>query len=228
MKKWTIANWKMNGDLEFVRKYQENFNNSSNLIVAAPFVYLGNFEKILCAGQNVHSEINGAYTGEISAVHLKNLNIKYCLVGHSERRNYFGESNDFIKNKAKACIENNVLPIICIGENLSDYENCATEAVLQQQMLECLPQQGNFWIAYEPLWAIGTGKTPTISEIAKVHNFIKSKVGENVLVMYGGSVKGSNAVEILQISKVDGVLVGGASLDITEMKVIIQASNPTP
>lgn len=225
MKKWIIANWKMNGSLEFVKKYQENFRDNTNLIVAAPFVYLSNFEKILCAGQNVHSANNGAYTGEISAVHLNNLNIKYCLIGHSERRNYFGESNDFIKHKAKTCIENDVLPIICIGENLSDYENGATEAVLQKQISECLPQQGDFWIAYEPLWAIGTGKTPTILEIKNVHNFIKSKVRENVLVMYGGSVKGSNAFDILQISQVDGLLVGGASLDINEMAKIIQAAD---
>lgn len=228
MKKWIIANWKMNGDLEFVKKYQENFDNDANLIVAAPFVYLGGFEKILCAAQNVYNEPKGAYTGEISALHLKNLNIKYCLVGHSERRNYFGESNNFIKNKAQTCIANNILPIICIGENLDDYENGATEAVLQKQIIECLPQHGSFWIAYEPLWAIGTGKTPAISEIEKVHGFIKSKVSENINVMYGGSVKGSNAVEILQISQVDGVLVGGASLDIDEMKTIINAANLTP
>jgi triosephosphate isomerase len=224
MKKWIIANWKMNGDLECVKKYQENFNNNDNLIVAAPFVYLGGFEKILCAAQNVHSEIKGAYTGEISALHLKNLNIKYCLVGHSERRNYFCESNNLIKTKAQACIANDIVPIICIGENLDDYESGATEAVLQKQIIECLPQQGNFWIAYEPLWAIGTGKTPTILEIEKVHNFIKSEVGESINVMYGGSVKGSNAFEILKISQVDGVLVGGASLDISEMQSIIQAA----
>lgn len=222
MKKWIVANWKMNGDLNLVKSYIETFNNYSNLIVAPPFVYLKEFAPMLCAGQNVHCENNGAFTGEISAEHLKNVGAKFCLVGHSERRNFFNETNSIVKSKALKCIEHNIVPIICIGESLNDYENGKTENVLQNQMNECLPNDGNFWIAYEPLWAIGTGKTPTLDEIQQIQKFIKNYITNNVNVLYGGSVKASNAGEILRLPEVDGVLVGGASLDTTEITTMLK------
>lgn len=217
MKKWIVANWKMNGDMKLVNLYIEAFKDYSNLIVAPPSVYIKEFASMLSAGQNVHYENNGAYTGEISAEHLKNVGVKFCLIGHSERRAYFSETNIIVKNKALKCIEHNIVPIICIGESLKDYEDGKTEKVLKNQIDECLPEAGDFWIAYEPLWAIGTGKTPALDEIKKIQMFIKSQVLHNVNVLYGGSVKASNAEEILSLPEVDGVLVGGASLNVAEI-----------
>lgn len=222
MKKWIVANWKMNGDMTLVNLYIQAFKDYSNLIVVPPFVYIKEFSSMLCAGQNVYYENDGAYTGEISAKHLQNIGTKFCLVGHSERRAYFSETNAIVKNKALQCIDHNIVPIICIGESLSDYENGKTENVLTTQINECLPNGGDFWIAYEPLWAIGTGKTPTLDEIQKIQMFIKSQFLHTVTVLYGGSVKASNAGEILKLPNVDGVLVGGASLDIAEIDSMLK------
>jgi triosephosphate isomerase len=224
MKKWIVANWKMNGDLNLAKSYIENFKHFSNLIVAPPFVYLSYFESMLCAGQNIYYQTSGAFTGEISASQLKDVDAKFCLVGHSERRQYFGDTNSIVKQKAIRCIEKKIVPIICIGESLDDYINGHTQDILEEQIKECVPNVGDFWIAYEPLWAIGTGKTPLIAEIKKIHSFIKLNIPEGVQVMYGGSVKSANIVEILNLPEVDGALVGGASLAITEMQEILKAS----
>lgn len=222
MKKWIVANWKMNGDMKLVNSYIETFKDCTNLIVAPPFMYIREISSIPCAGQNVHYENNGAYTGEISVAQLKDAGANFCLVGHSERRTYFSETNAIVKNKALKCIKHNIVPIICIGESLQDYENGITENVLKNQIDQCLPTQGTFWVAYEPLWAIGTGKTPTLDEIKKIQRFIKNNISDDPKVLYGGSVKASNAEEILSLAEVDGVLVGGASLNVTEINSILK------
>ena len=212
MKKWVVANWKMNGSQDLLNAYKNVFSTLDNLIVCPPFVYMDKFG-INLGAQNVHHLSNGAYTGEISAQMLKDVGVNYCLVGHSERRQFFNESDDLVKAKAVQCQEVDATPIICIGESLNDYLNGQTNQVLSQQLNNCLPSASKFWIAYEPLWAIGTGKTPTMSEIAAVHDMLRSHL-PNVVLLYGGSVSNANASEIFTISNVDGVLVGGDSLDI--------------
>lgn len=222
MLKWLVANWKMNGSLELVKDYENNLKNHSNLIVAPPFIYINKFSSTKTAAQNVHFQPNGAYTGEVSATQIKDIGVKFCIVGHSERRIYSLETNEIVKEKALRCIENSILPIICIGETQADYENKNTLNVLEKQLESCLPENGEFWIAYEPIWAIGTGLVPKLKEIEAIHEFIKEKTNKTIL--YGGSVNAENAEEILSIEKVDGVLVGGASLKIDAMKKMLNAT----
>lgn len=212
MKKWVVANWKMNGSQSLLNAYKNVFSNLDSLIVCPPFVYMNKLG-INLGAQNVHHLPKGAYTGEISAQLLADVGVNYCLVGHSERRQFFNESDDLVKSKAEQCQEVGIVPIICIGESLSEYLNGKTTQVLSQQLDNCLPSASKFWVAYEPLWAIGTGKTPTMSEITAVHDMLRSHL-PNTVLLYGGSVSSANAEEIFTINNVDGVLIGGASLDI--------------
>lgn len=219
MQKWIVANWKMNGSKELFHKYNNAFGNYEKLIVCPPFVYLGESTKLAMGAQNVHQQSKGAYTGEVSAQMLADLGIKYCLVGHSERRQYFGETNAIVRVKAQACLETAITPIICIGETLEQYQADKTFQVLEEQLNECLPNKSSFWIAYEPVWAIGTGKTPTMDEISAVHLRLREKLPSTTL-LYGGSVNSDNAEAIFAIPNVDGALVGGASLDIAAIEKI--------
>jgi len=221
MQKWVVANWKMHGTKALVAAYQQTFRDAEKLIVAPPFVYLHGFSGHFAA-QNVHYQADGAYTGEISARMLSEIGGKYCLVGHSERRHYFGEGNDVVKAKANSCIAAGITPIICIGETEEEYLAGLTTQVLEKQLQECIP--ATFWLAYEPVWAIGTGKTPTIAEITHVHAMLRGYLPSAVL-LYGGSVNPGNAAAIFGISNVDGVLVGGASLDVTAINAICVAAS---
>ncbi len=219
MQKWVVANWKMNGSKNLLEEYKNAFKKSNNLIVCAPFTYLNETAELVFGAQNIYHEAKGAFTGEISAQMVSEFNIKYCLVGHSERRQYFGERNDIVRKKAELCIENGIIPIICMGETLEQYEAGKTQEVLELQLRECIPGKNNFWIAYEPVWAIGTGKTPTIEEIRSVHLMLREKLEKTVL-LYGGSVNASNAEAIFGIANVDGALIGGASLDLAAISAI--------
>lgn len=223
MKKWVVANWKMNGSKELVGAYKNAFGNADNLIACPPFVYL-NAIGTNSGAQNVHHLPKGAYTGEVSAQMLAEIGVKYCLVGHSERRQYFHESDDLIKIKANACQEYNIIPIICVGESLAEYLDGQTIKVLVRQLQNCLPDSPQFWVAYEPLWAIGTGQTPTVEEISNVHYMLRESL-PGVVLLYGGSVSALNASEIFAINNVDGVLVGGASLDISAITNIYNLAN---
>lgn len=221
MKKWVVANWKMNGSKRLLSDYQQAFKNSKNLIVCPPAVYLNEPTDLTLGAQNIYHHPNGAYTGEISASMLIDAGVKYCLVGHSERRQYFGETNTLVREKAELCIENSINPIICIGETLEQYQTGKTLEVLEMQLNECLPSPGDFWIAYEPIWAIGTGLTPTTEEITAVHAYLRAKLPA-ITLLYGGSVNEGNSGDILAISNVDGVLVGGASLSTEKIEIIYQ------
>ena len=170
--------------------------------------------KIKVGGQDCSAHKSGAYTGEISAEMLYDAGCKYVLVGHSERRQYHNETDELVKQKADQAIENAIIPIICVGENLAQREAGNYLQVITDQAQKSVPKDGDFFIAYEPVWAIGTGKTPTLAEINEVHQAIKKLVAKPVL--YGGSVKASNAKEIMASDVVDGVLVGGASLNADE------------
>lgn len=223
MQKWVVANWKMNGSKNLFDEYEKSFKDVNNLIVCAPFIYLRESGKLTLGAQNIHQQLKGAYTGEVSAQMLAELGVKYCLVGHSERRQYFNETNDIIYAKAQTCLDANITPIICIGETLEQYEKNHAVSVLEKQLAECLPNKAGFWVAYEPVWAIGTGKTPTINEISKVHSMLREKL-PNTTLLYGGSVNGNNAAAIFSINNVDGALVGGASLDIAAMSAILKCA----
>lgn len=223
MQKYVVANWKMNGSRNLFDQYLNNFNEADNIIVCPPFIYLNTSAKIHLGAQNIFHEPKGAFTGELSTQMLNDVGVKYCLVGHSERRQHFAETNNMVRLKAQACLDASITPIICIGETLAEHEANLTNSVLQKQLDECLPSNGAFWLAYEPIWAIGTGKTPTIDEIHSVHLMVREKLPQTKL-LYGGSVDPTNAKSIFAVTNVDGVLVGGASLDIQKIKVIYDAA----
>mgnify|MGYP001197727120 CR=1 FL=1 len=170
----------------------------------------------------------GAFTGDISASMIKEIGCKYVLIGHSERRVYYNESNSVLKSKIKNAYINNLKVIFCIGENLDDYKNGKTKSVLNYQLSNVFNKNYNFKnlvIAYEPVWAIGTNNIPSLEEIEKAHEYIKGLFYkkfqvENICVIYGGSVNSKNSKEIFSISSVDGGLIGGASLKVDDFKII--------
>jgi len=227
-----IANWKLNGNSSFLKDYYEKLKVNSNncTIICSPSIYLkslkGNNENLFCGAQDVSFYKEGAYTGELSASMLKDNNIHFCLVGHSERRQYFNEKNETVNLKSNNLIENNIIPVICIGETLEEKEKNLTKDVLQKQVIDCVPDKSYFdntLIAYEPIWAIGSGLTPTLEEIDEVHEFIKNINNKfnQFKILYGGSVKASNSEEINGLRNVDGCLIGGASLKVDEFNSII-------
>jgi triosephosphate isomerase len=177
--------------------------------------------------QNVSEHEEGAYTGEISVRSLIETNVDFCIVGHSERRQIFKEKDQDIHLKSERLVANNVIPIICIGETLEQKEKGITNTVLEEQLMNSIPSSSTFEntiIAYEPVWAIGTGLTPKIDEIDETHRFIRSHNDKfnKYKILYGGSVKASNAKEITHLANVDGALIGGASLKSEEFTKIIQ------
>jgi triosephosphate isomerase len=180
--------------------------------------------EIAVAAQNVHWEPEGAYTGEISAPMLVDLGVYGAIVGHSERRQHFGETDDTVARRASAALYAGLSVIACVGELEEEREAGETEAVLRRQ-LEPLEAHDNLVIAYEPVWAIGTGKTATPETAQEAHAFVKSLL--DVPVLYGGSVKPENAAELLAQPDVDGALVGGASLELDSFVAICRAAAPT-
>jgi triosephosphate isomerase len=187
----------------------------------------------MLGGQDCHTEQSGAHTGNISADMLQDMGCEYVIVGHSERRSYQNESSNLISQKAAAAHDAGLISIICIGETEEENEAGKTLEVLKKQISESIPESAtpeNTIIAYEPVWAIGTGKTPTIDDIASTHEairkYIQIKIGnsDSVLILYGGSVNPSNARDILKLEDVDGALVGGASLKIEQFTSIIDQS----
>ena len=184
-------------------------------------------------GQDCHAEVSGAFTGDISAEKWKDLGADYVIVGHSERREYYREDNPIVLAKAVAAIRAGLTPIICIGETLAERECGDTLNILGEQLRGCIPAEAKtapIVVAYEPIWAIGTGHTPTVEQIDEAHRFIRkalrNQIGgqaESVPLLYGGSMKPSNAAEILAIEDVNGGLVGGASLKADDFLAIIRA-----
>ena len=227
-----IANWKLNGNLAFIKAYfdQLKLNKANCVVICPPSLYLhkmnNNKESLFSGAQDVSFYDKGAYTGEYSAEMLSDLDISFCIVGHSERRQNFNENNISINLKVGNLIKNKIIPIICIGETLDQKKNNETLDVLSKQILDGIPDisnNENTIIAYEPIWAIGTGLTPTLDEINEVHNAIKnidSKLN-NFKVLYGGSVNSSNSKKITSIPSVSGCLIGGSSLKIDEFNKII-------
>ncbi len=220
--KFIAGNWKMNGSrnlLDDMVKDLEAVDTENKIILCVPFTMLGKTsDKVAFGAQDVSAQAKGAFTGEISAGMLVDANAKYVIVGHSERRQYHGETNDIVRNKATQALANGLIPIICVGETMEEKQAGKTMAVIESGVRESVPTDVNtdIIIAYEPRWAIGAGLTPTDVEIADAHALIAKTLTDMGLagtpVLYGASVKGSNAAEIMAIPNVDGVLVGGASL----------------
>ena len=238
------GNWKMNGSNELVHTLVGSLRDqpawaaeSTDVVIAPPSVYLAAAQDALAKGenkgnvqvssQNIHTELKGAYTGEVSVSFLKDLKISWTILGHSERRQLFGESDEFIAKKSKTAIDNGVSVIGCIGETEKQREDGETFAVLERQVDAYLKVLGSdeavwskFVIAYEPVWAIGTGKVATTEQAQEVHahlrkyvaNKISKSVAEGIRIIYGGSVNAANFKALGDQTDIDGFLVGGASL----------------
>ncbi len=216
------GNWKMNGtrtSLENMLTALDSVDTENRIILCVPYTMLrAGTARTAIGAQDVSAHTSGAYTGEVSAAMVADTGAKYTIVGHSERRQYHGEDHNTVRTKAALALANNLTPIICVGETMDEKQAGKTMAVIESGVRECIPSDVNqpIIIAYEPRWAIGAGLTPTTAEIAAAHSLIANTLADMGLagtpILYGASVKGSNAAEIMSIPNVDGVLVGGASL----------------
>ena len=249
-KQIAAANWKMNLTLKqgeelinAIIDKPHSLNEHQLAVFAIPFPYLAMAQEKLAdkknvyvAAQNCSNKKNGAYTGEVSVEMLQSIGIQYVVLGHSERREYYYESNQLLAEKLNICLENNMTPIFCCGEPLPIREANTQNEFVAKQLAESLyhlsaAQIQKIVIAYEPIWAIGTGKTASSSQAQEIHAFIREQltnkygntIADSISILYGGSVKSSNAVEIFSQPDVDGGLVGGASLIADEFIAIINA-----
>jgi triosephosphate isomerase len=250
-KKLIAGNWKMNLDwneamtlfAELIQ-YEKSNDTHADIAVFPPSLYLRHFyelaqdrkSSISVGAQDCSAQVKGAYTGELAASMIHSVGAKYCLVGHSERREYHRESNDVLSEKVERLLEADIIPVFCCGESLADRESDNQTFVIDNQLdgtiFELSPEQfGRIVIAYEPVWAIGTGKTAHPEQAQDMHAFIRglvhSKYGESVAsntrILYGGSMKPNNATELLSQPDVDGGLIGGASLKRDDFSAIINA-----
>ena len=249
-KQIAAANWKMNltlqkGEelLDAILAIPQELKTNQAAIFAVPFPYLAmakqkvaGKQNVFIAAQNCYSKLNGAYTGETSVEMLQSLGIQYVIIGHSERREYFNESNQLLAEKVNICLENNITPIFCCGEALEIREANGQNAFVANQLEQSLfhlsaEEIVKVVIAYEPIWAIGTGKTASSAQAQEIHAFIRSHIAskygntiaDSISILYGGSVKAANAIELFSQPDVDGGLVGGASLIAEEFVAIINA-----
>lgn len=238
MKPLIAGNWKMNGlsvarrEIEaLISKLGGSAPEDRDILICPPATLVAAFaasysdEGIQIGGQDCHPETNGAHTGDISAEMLADAGAAYVIVGHSERRADHGETDATVKSKAEAAFRAGLTPIICVGETKDEREAGKALDVVGAQLSGSLPESGEAYVvAYEPVWAIGTGLTPTNDDIGDMHDFIRAKTPEGTRLLYGGSVKPGNAKEILAITNVNGALVGGASLKADDFYPIIEAA----
>ncbi len=240
MKKLIAGNWKMNGSWAEARILTEKIlegiaadkgvADTCEFVIFPPFVHLGVVKESLTdpdspltyGAQDCGLHENGAYTGEVSAEMIRDFACEYVIVGHSERREYHHETNEIVKQKAAIADSNGLKVIICVGEKESEREAGQHKEVVGAQLVESMPENAsveNTVIAYEPVWAIGTGKTASVDDVREMHGFIRQQLGERfeeperVRILYGGSMKPDNARDLLATDNVDGGLIGGASLD---------------
>ena len=229
------GNWKMNGlrqSLGFLEEIRSTAQSRSNVdvLLAPPATLIVSAAEIAgpvkIGGQDCHIYPSGAHTGDISAEMLRDAGASYVIVGHSERRSDYGESSELVRAKAEAAQAAGLIPIICVGESEADRRAGKAEAVVGAQLERSLPENASYVIAYEPVWAIGTGLTASLDDIAAMHAFIRSQLpdGAATQILYGGSVKPANAADILLLDDVDGALVGGASLKAADFGAIIEAA----
>ena len=249
-KKIIAANWKMNKDVnetsEFVyafRNEMKDYNGPVEVVICPPFIALDAAAELLresdfkLGAQNLHYENDGAFTGEISASMLKSIGVQYVIVGHSERRQFFGETDEIVAKKVKKALASDLRVILCVGESLAERDGGVMEKVLERQIKAALAglteqQLTSLVVAYEPIWAIGTGRNATPQQAEDAHAFIRKTVsgmlGKDaaaaLTIQYGGSVKPDNAAELLSQPDVDGALVGGASLKADSFAKIVKNS----
>ncbi|MFD2263248.1 triose-phosphate isomerase [Lacibacterium aquatile] len=236
MKKLIAGNWKMFGHggeamgfIEEVRTKLGGAAPKADLLICPPATLVERFVRyvkelpIAIGGQDCHVKPNGAFTGDIAANMLSEIGATYCIVGHSERREYHKEDHATVKAKAQAAIDAGLIPVICIGETLHERADGKTLDVLKAAIKGSLPDSDKIVVAYEPVWAIGSGMTPSREEIAEAHHALRRMTVPGVRLLYGGSVKPQNAKEILSIPDVDGALVGGASLKAADFLAIVEA-----
>jgi triosephosphate isomerase len=232
------GNWKMNGTTASLKEARllagmlKDVRLKCDVMVCPPATLIGATRtvvkgaKIRVGGQDCHWSSSGAHTGDISAEMLKDAGCSAVIVGHSERRTDHGETDEIVRRKAEAAHRAGLLAIICIGETLEQRKAAQTLAVTSRQLKGSVPAgatAANTVIAYEPVWAIGTGLTPTVAEVAEVHQSIRQQMGPEMRILYGGSVKPANAAELMGVANVNGALVGGASLKAADFIGIIKA-----
>jgi triosephosphate isomerase len=251
MKKFLIvANWKLNGNIKMISNFFKYlklnlsiYAKNNTIVIAPPDVYLERVYQytsninIFLAAQNVDINLQGAFTGESSILMLENIGVKYIIIGHSERRLFHQETNDFIAKKFHLIKKLNLIPILCVGETEQEKYDGQTKKVIKEQLSCIFKHLGNLAfrntvIAYEPIWAIGTGLSANPKDVQLIHNFIKKYIEEydpisinKITVQYGGSINHSNAKEFLIQSDIDGLLIGNASLDPLEFFKIIRIAH---
>mgnify|MGYP004538345507 FL=1 len=246
MRRKVIAgNWKMNKSPKDVEEFMESFpglvgDTENEVILCVPFIDLCKAVKlskgtnVKIGAQNMHFKDSGAYTGEISPKMLNDLNVEYVIIGHSERREYFNETDETVNLKIKAALTHDLKPIVCVGETLEQREAGITKEFVTGQVRNALKEitedeLKKIIIAYEPIWAIGTGKTASKEDANEVCKWIREElralygdVADEIIIQYGGSVKSSNAKDLFEMSDIDGGLVGGASLEPEEFSKIVK------
>jgi len=243
------GNWKMHKTVHEAEKLVKDLLldfpdlSSLDVVLCPPFTALYRVAELVAktairvGAQNMHWEKEGAYTGEISATMLRNVYCRYVILGHSERRQFFGETNEIVNHKVRAALAASLRPIVCVGETLEQREKQNFRAIIRAQIRECLAgvsgeNAADVVIAYEPVWAIGTGRNATPAQAQEVHALIRAALTElfnarkakGIRIQYGGSVKPANAAELLGQPDIDGALVGGASLDTRGFTAIVKAA----
>ena len=246
MKKKLIAgNWKMNGSSAsneaLVKALAAGMDGKDCLVaVCVPAPYLGQVQALVAntgmdlGAQDLSQHESGAYTGEVSAVMLKDFGVRYAIVGHSERRQYHGETDALVALKAQRALANGITPIVCVGETLAEREAGQTEEVVKRQLAAVIHTNGHciseIVVAYEPVWAIGTGKTASPEQAQEVHAVLRAQLkaatphADRVHILYGGSMNAANAAQLLAQTDIDGGLVGGASLKASDFLSIVAAA----
>lgn len=252
-KKIVAGNWKMNKNYtdglslfsEVVNMVRDEVRGDQSVIVCAPYIHLNSLSslakdstQVFIGAQNVHQEVSGAYTGEISAEMLSSVGTEYVILGHSERRQYFGENNSLLAKKINITLKNNLKPIYCIGETLEERESGKYFEVIKSQLTEAVfhlseADFSKLVIAYEPVWAIGTGVTASSAQAQEIHAFIRKEirakygktVADNLSILYGGSCNPKNAGELFAQEDIDGGLIGGASLKSRDFVDIVKVFN---
>ncbi len=245
-KKLVAGNWKMNGSLEandaLVRAVAAGLGDARcQVAVCVPAPYLAQVQMLRAGAplelgaQDVSAHAAGAYTGEVSAAMLREFGVRYAIVGHSERRQYHGETDALVAEKAKAALAGGITPIVCVGETLAEREADRTEEVVKRQLAAVIHVNGHciseIVVAYEPVWAIGTGKTATPEQAQQVHALLRKQLGaatshaQRVQILYGGSMNAANAASLLAQPDIDGGLIGGASLKAPDFLQIIAAAS---
>ncbi len=242
-----VGNWKMNGLRADAEALAKNIvagigSKDAAIAVCVPYVYLNDVAKIVensavgLGSQNIADQESGAYTGEISAAMLKEMSCKYAIIGHSERRAYYGDTNESVAERFAQAQTQGIVPILCVGETLEEREQDETFKVIDAQLDAVINKVGidafaNAVIAYEPVWAIGTGKTASDDQAQEVHKYIRQRlaglnqsVADKIQILYGGSVKPDNAAGLFAMADIDGGLIGGASLDADSFLQIYNAA----